>query len=275
MYYYSTDNSVDSADNAFLISALDGAHFLIGLLGLYALLIPGKIGAQDTTFLKGVIKNGDALVRDVYVKNLSKAITVTSGKEGAFKIQAEVGDTLIFTHLALKEAVLFLSQDEFDHMPFIYKMDQQGIALDEVRIHQYSDINAVALGILPEEVAQLTQNERRLNAAGDFKWIHLLGLLGGHLEVDPILNKINGRTKRLKRYIKLDQKTERIHFLKTNYLDYMMNALNIPEQDIGGFLYHLADLEALQQLSENNERNQLEFWIVDQWMQYEKLLRED
>lgn len=55
----------------------------------------------------------------------------------------------------------------------------------------------------------------------------------------------------------------------------MMNELHIPEQDIGGFLYHLADLETLQQLSENKERNQLEFWIVDQWMQYKKLMGKD
>lgn len=247
----------------------------MSLLGLYAFLLPSKACAQDTPLLKGIIKNGDALVPDVYVNNLSKATTATSSEEGAFEIQAEVGDTLIFTHLALKESVLFLSQEEFNHTPFVYKMVPQGIALDEIRLHQYSHINAVALGILPKEVEQLTQHQRRLKAAGDFKWIHLLGLLGGHLEVDPILNKINGRTKRLKRYIKLDQKTEFIHFLKINYLDYMMNELHIPEQDIGGFLYHLADLETLQQLSENKERNQLEFWIVDQWMQYKKLMGKD
>lgn len=268
-------SSVDGGNKLLFISALGSPRFFIGLLGLYVLFVPSKMDAQDTTFLKGVIQNGEALVPDVYIRNLSNAKTVTSDEEGAFKIQAKVGDTLIFMHLSFKESVLFLGQDEFNHPPFIYKMDQQGIALDEVKIHQYPDINAVALGILPEEVEQLTQNERRLNAAGDFKWIHLLGLLGGHLEVDPILNKINGRTKRLKRYIKLDQKMELVHFLKANYLDYMMNELNIPEQDIGGFLYHLADLEALQSLREDNERNQLEFWIVDQWMQYKKLIKED
>src|SRR5699024_7781564 len=133
--------------------------------------------AQEAGYLNGIVKSSDSLVSEVYIKNLSRGIITTTNDEGAFKIRAEAGDTLIFSHIALKESVLFLKPDEINHQPLIYKMHPQGIALDEVRINQYADIDAVALGIIDKKVEPLTQNERKLNAAGDFKWIHLLSLL--------------------------------------------------------------------------------------------------
>jgi hypothetical protein len=35
----------------------------------------------------------------------------------------------------------------------------------------------------------------------------LLGLLGGSMPLDPLINKINGRTKRLKKLVVLEAKT--------------------------------------------------------------------
>lgn len=231
--------------------------------------------AQETEYLEGVVKNRDSLTRDVYIRNLSKGLISTTNQKGVFKIKAEVGDTLIFSHVALKESVLFLQQGQLDHKPFVYEMDKNQIELDAVEITNTAKTDAISLRIVSEEPENLTQNERRLNAAGDFKWIHLLGLLGGHLEVDPILNKINGRTKRLKRYIKMDQKMENMHFLKSHYSDYMIKDLDVPETAISGFLYHLIEQENLQDLIDQKQADQLKFFIVDQWVQYEKLLHQE
>ena len=78
--------------------------------------------------------------------------------------------------------------------------DQVNI-LDEVFIASNSEFNAVSLGILKKEIKPLTPYERQLYTAGDFKPVHLLSILTGSLNVDPIINAITGRTKRLKKYI--------------------------------------------------------------------------
>lgn len=50
-----------------------------------------------------------------------------------------------------------------------------------------------------------TQMERRLYT-GDFKPIDLLGLLGGSVNVDAILNSINGRTAMTKKLMNWKRK---------------------------------------------------------------------
>ena len=62
------------------------------------------------------------------------------------------------------------------------------------------------MGIIPYGQKKYTPAERKLKTAGDFKPIHLLGLLGGAFALDPIINKINGRTKKLKKEIKVEGK---------------------------------------------------------------------
>jgi hypothetical protein len=49
--------------------------------------------------------------------------------------------------------------------------------LDEVVIRRYNNINAVSLGIIPNQKSY-TPAERKLRTAGDFKPIMLLGLMG-------------------------------------------------------------------------------------------------
>jgi hypothetical protein len=67
-----------------------------------------------------------------------------------------------------------------------------------VVIRRYNNINAVSLGIIPANKI-IYASRRKLRTAGDFKPIMLLGLMGSSMPLDPLINKINGRTKRLKR----------------------------------------------------------------------------
>lgn len=77
--------------------------------------------------------------------------------------------------------------------------------LEEVFIQSKSEFTALSLGIIQKEIKPPSPYERQLYTAGDFKPIHLLSLLGGSLQVDPIINAISGRTKRLKKYIQFEK----------------------------------------------------------------------
>lgn len=147
--------------------------------------------------------------------------------------------------------------------------------LDEVFIKSKSELNAVSLGIIQKEIKPLSTYERRLFTAGDFKPIHLLSLLGGSLAVDPIINAISGRTKRMKKYIQIEKKESNLIFLENHFSDYMSDNLNIPEELIGRFLNYLIYNERLQGLIDRNDLGELYFLIGDEWIQFDKLQNEE
>lgn len=231
--------------------------------------------SQEIAYLEGIVVNGNSQVQDVHIKNISNAEAITTNEEGAFKIKAKIGDSLVISHIAMKESMIVIRRSYLESKPFIFEMNNHMIELDEVKINQYANIDAVSLGIIPKKLKKLTPNERKLYTAGDFKLIHLLTLLGGSLEIDPIINKISGRTKRIKKYIEIDRKRDNIHFLKTNYYEYMINNLELSDEDIGLFLYYLVDQHKLQNLIDQNQDAKLKFFICDSWIKFKKQRSEE
>lgn len=144
--------------------------------------------------------------------------------------------------------------------------------LDEVIINSNSKYNAITLGIISKEIPQLSINERRLYTAGDFKPIHLLSLLGGSLEIDPIINAISGRTKRLKKFIKIEVKESNLHFLEDHFMGYMVENLNIGKEHLGRFLNFLVENENLQELLDRKDYGELHFFIGDEWFKFKEIL---
>lgn len=145
----------------------------------------------------------------------------------------------------------------------------QKIILDEVAITP-SKYNAVSLGIIKKELKPLSPNERRLYTAGDFKPIHLLSILGGTLAIDPIINKISGRTNRLKKYIEIEKNIKNFEYILYHYSDYMQRNLNIDEALLGQFVDYLLANEQVSYLMENKIYTELPFIIGDTWFEFQK-----
>jgi hypothetical protein len=144
--------------------------------------------------------------------------------------------------------------------------------LDDVFIKSKSEFNAVSLGIIDKEIIPPTQYERQLYTAGDFKPIHLLGILGGSLKVDPIINAISGRTKRLKKYIQFEKKESNLSFLENHFKDYMLDDLAIEELILGRFLNFLVENENLQNLIDRKDFGALYFFIGDEWFKFQDII---
>lgn len=243
-------------------------NFNIGLLCFFNICTAAY--TQETTYLKGIVVHGNIPVEAVQIKNTSNAEHKTTNKDGVFKIAAKIGDSLLISPLLSKQSALIIKEKHLKTIPYTFEMDDRIIELDEVELNKYTDIDAVSLSIIEKKPKKLTLNEKRLFTAGDFKLIHLLSLLGGSLEVDPIINKITGRTEKIKRHIELDRQRENIHFLENNYYDYMVDHLDISETDMGAFLYYITDQPALQNLIDENQKEKLKFFILDWWIQFKE-----
>lgn len=214
-------------------------------------LIHGKIIVESRT------------IAGVTIINLVNDKSTISDSNGEFFILAKADDLLVFTSVNLEYHRRQIEVEDFKPDLLIVKMTAKITELEEVIVNKHSEINAVALGISPKGIKHRTQMERRLYTAGDFKPIDLLGLLGGSLDVDAVLNGINGRTAMTKKLIKLEKKISLLE--KTNLLfedEYYINTLKIPSEYVKGFKYYIIENEGFTAVLKSKNKTKVEFAMV-------------
>jgi hypothetical protein len=212
------------------------------------LFLTAFLQAQDnnSNLLKGKIASDFEDLENINVTNSNQNTHTLTDKKGYFEIAAKAGDTLQFSAVQFKNNRLVVNKEHFDKGLIVVRMEVLLNYLDEVQIKENEEINALSLGIVSGAPKKYSPAERKLKTAGDFKPIHLLAILGGTLPVDPILNAINGRTKRLKKEIKIEKKEVALN--KLNNLDEFnsyFTQLQIPEENIEGFKYYIVEDERL------------------------------
>lgn len=202
-----------------------------------------------------VAVNAISPLEGVNITNSSSKIMVVSDGYGHFSILAKEGDILSFSAVNYEPLRKFINRQEFNLGSIMVNLTPKTIELNEVVINKYSNISAENLGIIPKDQVKLTTAERRLQTAGDFKPIHLLGVLGGALAVDPILNAISGRTKMLKKELSVERKEFLMVKLENLFEDkYYIETLKIPEDLIKGFQYYcIEDPDFVRSLKEKNK----------------------
>lgn len=194
-------------------------------------------------------------IENVNILNLRSEKTTNSNSEGVFSMLVKLGDILVLSAMNLETIRKTLLEKELQSEEIVIKMVLKNNTLKEVIVNENSAINPVSLGILPKEAKKYSPAERKLKTAGDFKPIDLLGILGGALAVDPILNAINGRTKRLKKEVVIEKNEKLLLKLEDYYKEeYYTEVLKIPKEYIKGFQYYLIeDLDFVTALKAKNK----------------------
>jgi hypothetical protein len=222
-------------------------------------------------WIKGQVLSNTTPLEGINVTNSSTKITVVSDQYGVFSILAKEGDILNFSAVNYEPLRKFINKQEFKLGNVAVDLTPKSIELREVIINENANISAENMGIIPRDQVKLTSQERKLQTAGDFKPIHLLGLLGGMLAVDPILNAINGRTKMLKKAVTVERNEFLMAKLETLFEDkYYIETLKIPEEYIKGFQYYcVEDPDFVRSLKEKNKTMSM-FLIVGLASDYNK-----
>jgi hypothetical protein len=207
-------------------------------------IINGQVTTSSISPLEGI-----------NVTNTNSKIMVVTDQYGHFSISANEGDILSFSAINYEVLRKIINRQEFAIGSIAVDLTPRNIELKEVIVNQNSKISAENLGIIPKDQVKLTTAERRLQTAGDFKPIHLLGLLGGSLAVDPILNAISGRTKMLKKDLAVERKEFLMVKLENLFDDkYYIEKLKIPEDFIKGFQYYCIESpDFVKSLKEKNK----------------------
>lgn len=207
----------------------------------------------------------------INVLNLINEKATVTDKDGTFFILAKINDVLIFTAVNLEPYRLKVETDEIESSLLSIKMLPTATKLREVIVIK-NQISLLSLGITTKDPFKYSPAERKLKTAGDFKPIMLLGLLGGSMKLDPLINKINGRTKRLKKLVALEKKETNIKLISEMYqIEFFTLKLGIPVEYVNGFKYYIVENEFFLKVLESHNEEKITFFIIGLAQEYKKL----
>ncbi|KAF2335437.1 hypothetical protein DM444_04995 [Flavobacterium ginsenosidimutans] len=212
-------------------------------------------------------------VEGVNIVNSITEIAVISDAEGNFAIDVKEGEVLLFSSVGLNPVKRIITSDDMHSESLMIKMNAEEVALKEVIVNDNTAITAENLGIIPRGQKKYTQAERQLATAGDFKPVMLLGLLGGSMQLDPLINKINGRTKRLKANVEIEKKEK--NFERLGYLFdevYFVERLSIPKENINEFKFYAVENESFCATMNSKNKTSTEFLLGELAVKYKEII---
>ncbi|WP_162127184.1 hypothetical protein [Flavobacterium phycosphaerae] len=128
------------------------------MLLLFILIQNSGLGqSQELFFLKGRIVCPAKEFPEVNVFNLRSESSTVTNQNGEYTLFAKVGDTLKFTGLQIETKTQIIEQEDVKKSLFVTSLTPKVIALDEVTIKEYKNINAVSLGILDKPAKNIHQ----------------------------------------------------------------------------------------------------------------------
>jgi len=236
------------------------------------------VGLQaQTKDLNGQLISEDE-VEGLHILNKTAAKYTISNKDGSFVIPAKVSDTLVISGVKYQKQEVIITSSMVALGQFNVQLIENVNELNEVVVGkiftgslesdiQNSDaqpeINFYDLGIPGFTGKPLTQNERKLHDADAGSTGSLMGgPFGGGvgLNLHKILNKVSGRTKKLKSIVELDNRDACIKRLKDDYEDFIFEKDTLAENlRVEYFLFCQEDEEFLTLCNQNNQLNLIEF----------------
>ncbi|XLS28346.1 hypothetical protein ACJD0Z_14200 [Flavobacteriaceae bacterium M23B6Z8] len=197
----------------------------------------------------------------IHVLNRSLGRFTITDQNGIFSIRARKNDTLVFSSVQFQRESIVVTAAIYEKGYMEVRLAYQVNELDEVTLRPHNlsgdltkDLNqvdqdkivtGVSLGLPNQYVKSRTQTERRIYEAKTG---------GGIIPLNPILNAISGRTKRLKQQLKLERQSARNLVVMNNYERRIYSeTFKIPDEYIEGFIIYCAqdpDFEKVRQRSD-------------------------
>ncbi|WP_299099181.1 hypothetical protein [uncultured Winogradskyella sp.] len=210
-------------------------------------------------------------VAGLHIQNKSQAKYTISNEDGSFIIEAKASDTLVISGVQYKKKEFIITSEIIEIGHFNVYLIENVSELNEVVIGKIltgslesdvensdaeTEINFYDLGIPGYKGKPLTQNERKLHDADGGGPIYT----GLGVNVHKLLNRVSGRTKKLKNIVELDNREACTERLKGEYESILFEKDTLTKSlRIEYFLFCQEDEEFLNLCNANNELKLLEF----------------
>ncbi len=185
-------------------------------------------------------------VENIHVINKTAQKFTITNADGAFQISATLNDTLIFTSIQHKLMSVLVDDAIIQNKTLVVTLEEQVNELDQVVVgkiltgNMLSDVVNVEgepltskkAGILSYQGPLKTQSERKLNEATTG---------GGIVPLNPIINAITGRTKKLKNQIKLEEKDDLMYSIKDELSVDLFTENPLEDQYVMEYFYFVSE----------------------------------
>jgi hypothetical protein len=244
---------------------------------------------SQSTEIKGRILSSVEVENIHVINKTAKRYTITD-KNGFFTIIVKLGDTLTFSSIQHKAKDVVIESTIIRSKSIAVALEEQINQLSEVVVGKIltgdlqldirnagndAPINFYDVGIPGYKGRVLTQSERRLKQAGEFKPVMLLGLLGGSLPLDPIINSISGRTKMLKEHVVIERSANLLRQIRIKYSEDFFSVYPLDESQQSDFFYFCEEDESFSNRCKG--KNDIEIWgfLKEKYEVYLKNLSEN
>jgi len=223
--------------------------FLVGFFLVFSLAY------SQTYEIQGVVA-ASSDVENIHVINKTSNKFTTTNKLGAFNIEVKISDTLVFSSvqyvlkavlitpkiIAKKKMTVFLEDrvNELDQVT-VGKILTGSLDSDIKNSDAERPIDFYDVGIPGYTGKTKTQSERRLHEADAGKYV-AIGL-GVGLNLNKILNKITGRTKKLKERVRKEHNDDLLASIKANLSENFFITYPLEESLRTDFFYFCSEDE--------------------------------
>lgn len=236
------------------------------LVFLLIFLLSQASNSQIKEYRGIVIANSD--LEGIHVINKTSKFYTITNQLGEFSIKGKLSDTLIFSSVQYKLLSIKLTPEVYVDSKIRVKLEDHINQLDEIFIGNEltgdlhddiknnkvkPEINFYNVGIPGYVGKPITINERRLFEADHGKYFKFYGV-GFAINVNKILNKVSGRTDRLKYMVQLDKKDELMFRIKSKLSEEFFNVYPLEkEKQIDFFFFCAEDKNFLERCSTDND----------------------
>jgi hypothetical protein len=225
--------------------------------------------SQNDSIIKGkiIVETNDN--GGITIVNISNKTTTISGNGGYFKIKAKLNDTIMFSAIHLVGKKHIVTKKDFGKDLLFIKLDIYTRHIKEIMVTNADDLNAESLGLVPKGQKKYTPAERRVKTAGDWSGT---GIDGALLSLDPLLNAISGRTKKLKAELEVERKEFLQSKINANFdSEFIMNQLHIPEEYVEGYVFYIVEDAELKAAAKAKNKTLINFRMSALAVDYLKL----
>ena len=230
---------------------------------------------SNSKVLTGKVTSNYSDLEGIYLINTKTNESTLTEHGGYFSIRASAGDTLAFSSIQFKALKVALKEKDFDKDLFFVQIEPMIRNLEDVKITEYRNINAVSLGIISPNTKHYTPAERKLRTAEELHWYSPLLIPLGGMSVDGMLNSVSGRTAMLKKEVAVEKKETLIDKVKGWYdRKYFIETLKIPEDYVMGFIYYIAEDAKFAEAMKSKNKTMATFIMNEIAVKYNQLLKD-
>ena len=242
-------------------------------------ILSSNVIAQTKDISGKIVAKGD--VDGIHIINKTATKFTISDDKGAFVIPAKLNDTIIVSGIQYKPKEFVISDIIMQTKSTTVHLEENVNVLDEVVVGKVltgdlmsdiensdvkRDINFYDVGIPGYTGPRMTQSERRVYEANSG---------GGLFPLNPLINWISGRTKRLKEQVKREELNRAIDKAEALYSEMLFESDTLDLTKRKEFFYFTGDDPKFLPLSKTNKDIEMLEFLKKKLKAFKRQIEED